>query len=311
MQASLICGLRDRGHEVAVLAEVDAPEALYVGSLAAKSAASLARAVIISRKYGPDVVLCERPQMLPASAVVASALKKPLVFHSHDMPPAWLGAKQVRWALRRISMTAAVSGVVAAAWKPYVSKVCVIHNGLTDRAVGVGSDPPLVLFAGRFVADKGVGILLDAWEMSDRLRERASLRLVGVTAQADAFADRARILGAEVVQWTRDVADHIAAADVVAVPSIHVESFGMAVLEALAAAVPVIASRTGGIPEIIGPLDRLLVSAGNAAELAHALETTIMWRKEDPALGGLCRERAGHFTVAGMVTQMEEVLGSA
>lgn len=79
-----------------------------------------------------------------------------------------------------------------------------------------------------------------------------------------------------------------AAADIVAVPS-HYESFGMAALEALACAKPVIASNVGGLPSMITDGDNgFLIPHDNPEALADRIETLF----DDPALAQRLAERA-------------------
>lgn len=79
-----------------------------------------------------------------------------------------------------------------------------------------------------------------------------------------------------------------AAADIVAVPS-HYESFGMAALEALACAKPVIASNVGGLPSMITDGDNgFLIPHDNPEALADRIETLL----DDPALAQRLAERA-------------------
>jgi glycosyltransferase involved in cell wall biosynthesis len=89
------------------------------------------------------------------------------------------------------------------------------------------------------------------------------------------LSDRFRFLG-----FRPDAPRAVQAFDVVAVPS-HVEPFGLAALEAMAAGRPVVASRVGGLPEIV--LDGrtgVLVPPRDAAALARGIAGLL----DDPAL---------------------------
>jgi glycosyltransferase involved in cell wall biosynthesis len=80
--------------------------------------------------------------------------------------------------------------------------------------------------------------------------------------------------------------------DVVAVPS-HVEPFGLASLEAMAVEVPVVASRVGGIPEVVedGATGRL-VEPRNARALADGVARLLTDPSERQAMGRRGRQRA-------------------
>jgi glycosyltransferase involved in cell wall biosynthesis len=98
--------------------------------------------------------------------------------------------------------------------------------------------------------------------------------------------------------------------DVVVVPSLWLEAFGRVVAEAMACGTPVIASRVGGIPEIL--TDRFqdyLVEPGDEADLFHALKQTIGWKDNHPELGQQCREHIlQKFNLEQMNNEIETVL---
>jgi glycosyltransferase involved in cell wall biosynthesis len=74
------------------------------------------------------------------------------------------------------------------------------------------------------------------------------------------------------VGYRADASSLIADADVCAVPSVWEEAFGLAVVEAMAQGKPVVASRVGGIPELVRDgVDGLLVPPGRPEALARAL----------------------------------------
>jgi glycosyltransferase involved in cell wall biosynthesis len=87
----------------------------------------------------------------------------------------------------------------------------------------------------------------------------------------------ARPLGEKVVFWGRkkNVAEAMAAADLFVLPSIR-EAFGLVILEAAVAGLPIIATNTGGIPEIIkNGVSGILVPPADAQALASAIETVM------------------------------------
>jgi glycosyltransferase involved in cell wall biosynthesis len=125
-------------------------------------------------------------------------------------------------------------------------------------------------FLGRLVPEKGIEVLLRAcrdlgaggWQLKLAGRapgDDAPLRaaLQGLPAQRVGFVDPASFL--------RDI-------DVLVVPSLWREPFGLTVVEAYAAGVPVIGADIGGIGEIVGAVDRsALVPAGDAPALARRM----------------------------------------
>ena len=115
-------------------------------------------------------------------------------------------------------------------------------------------------------------------------------------ARALDLANAVRFLGR-----VDDVAELLAAADVVVMPS-RQEGLGVAALEAMAAAVPVIASRVGGLPEAVRDGETgLLVAADDPTALAAAIARLAADRALATGLGaaGAARVRQ-RFTMTGM-----------
>jgi glycosyltransferase involved in cell wall biosynthesis len=168
------------------------------------------------------------------------------------------------------------------------------------RAIGVG-DAPFVFAAGRLVAKKGFGVLIDA---ADRLRSAyPALRVLiagdgDMRTELEARAQRTdgavRLLGARAQD---EVGQLAAAADVVAVPSVHdeagnVDGLPNVALEALATATPVVASDAGGLRQVIedGGTGRLVPERDPAA-LADALRWVLDHPAEAAGLGAAGRAR--------------------
>ncbi len=131
-----------------------------------------------------------------------------------------------------------------------------------------------VVFAGRIVKPKGLGVLIRAAR-----RVEAEFVICGDGFQTQAMRRLARGLGVErrvhFRGWLgeRELARELAEASVVAVPSLWPEPFGLVGIEAMAAGRPVIASTTGGIGEWLHDgVTGLAVKPGDPTALAGALE---------------------------------------
>ncbi|MEP6501841.1 MAG: glycosyltransferase [Betaproteobacteria bacterium] len=148
------------------------------------------------------------------------------------------------------------------------------------QSLGVAADARVVLFVGHLVPVKALDVLVRAWglllrDWPDTVPVR--LVLVGEGAERDALmrlaeqagvADRVTFLGARPQPV---VADWIAAADLLCLPS-HAEGSPNVVVEALASGIPVVASRVGGIPDLVDDgVNGLLVEPGRPDALAAAL----------------------------------------
>jgi glycosyltransferase involved in cell wall biosynthesis len=192
------------------------------------------------------------------------------------------------------------SGVPAA-------KIEVIHTGIeipellsraqsrTDFVIG---------HMGAFTPEKGQDVAVAAAALVRQSLPRARMVLAGEGPLLNEIRQRAP----ENVIFPGFVSDRsafFASLDVFIMPS-RSEAWGLAALEAMAHGVPVIASDTGGLPEIIEPGNGgWLVPAGDATALARA----IMVAASDPdrlrAQGQKARERARLFSVDRMVEQTD------
>jgi glycosyltransferase involved in cell wall biosynthesis len=146
------------------------------------------------------------------------------------------------------------------------------------------ADDPYVLCVGRLDDPrKNVGLLLEAFAcMPEELRARARLVLAGASGPGDAFWSRARALGLD------GRVEYVASPDMAALVRLYQqaavfalasdeEGFGVVLAEAMACAVPVVSTRSGGPDGIIteghdGFLVALDDAAGMARQLQHLLE---------------------------------------
>ncbi|MGH9071500.1 MAG: glycosyltransferase family 4 protein, partial [Acidimicrobiales bacterium] len=136
--------------------------------------------------------------------------------------------------------------------------------------------PPLRLaFVGRLVPEKGLDVLLGAMSLAVGRGLDARLEVVGAGPEEERLRSMAAALG-DRVSWCgalppREVGAHLVAAHALVVPSRR-EGMGLVALEALAHGRPVVASRVGGLVEVLrDSADGLLVEPGDEGVLADAL----------------------------------------
>src|SRR5664280_366307 len=118
----------------------------------------------------------------------------------------------------------------------------------------IPEDSPIVGVVARLEAEKGHRVLLEAWPLVQAVHPEAWLLIVGEGSERNSLEAEAASLGiSDHVAFTgrrEDVPAVTAALDVAVLPSYR-EAQGLSVLEAMALSRPVVASRVGGIPEMI------------------------------------------------------------
>jgi glycosyltransferase involved in cell wall biosynthesis len=191
----------------------------------------------------------------------------------------------------------------------------VAHPGVAiarPRPQSTPGDAPTIGIAARLEPVKGLDTLLHAVAALRERRPGFTVQIAGSgSAQASLVALRDRLRLEDTVEflgWRGDLAALHAGWDVFALPSRH-EGFGLAALEAMAAGLPVVASRTGGVPELVEDgVTGVLVEPADVAGLAAALERLIADPDLRRRMGAAARTRAQqHFGVARMGSAIEAV----
>jgi len=174
--------------------------------------------------------------------------------------------------------------------------------GLTDEV--------LIVHASNLRTVKRVDLLLEA---AAGIRTREDFRLL-ILAGGDFTPFQAQVnrlrLGDRLIvrQRVMDIEDYLSAADLGFFTS-DMESFCLSILEAMNFHVPSVATRVGGVPEVMtGADDGLLVSAGDVAGLTAALESLITDGARRAAMGEVAHARARRLFSAEAVVPRYEAL---
>ncbi len=157
---------------------------------------------------------------------------------------------------------------------------------------------------------KGYQYLLEAAALLKRQGYQLQYRFAGEGSQREALQNLATDLGLkeEVVfeGFVSDIPGFLASIDVFVLPSLH-EGMGVAILEAMAAAKPVVGTTVGGIPElVVDGVTGLLVPPRNASALADAI-SRLLSDKDLPTRMGVsgCQRVQTDFTMEQTAKQVE------
>jgi glycosyltransferase involved in cell wall biosynthesis len=263
---------------------------------------SEARAVAVSAARvartarGFDVVLSFSLHAHLEVALGARLARTPVVVEVVDIVVPGFGRRLLRAASALATLTTANSAATASTLGPRAADVVVVHPGVdVDRFSPGPADPevraalggvdgrPLVGIVGRVDPEKGVDVLARALARATGPAREAGLAVVGDVAVgvpssgAAVRADAERLLGDRVrfVGRRDDVPAVHRALDVLVNASVA-EPFGRSVLEAMASGTPVVATRSGGIPEFVEDgVTGVLVPPGDDRALADALDRVL------------------------------------
>jgi glycosyltransferase involved in cell wall biosynthesis len=297
--------------------------AKYLG-LAGRAAGPTRRADVIYGHY-----------LFPTGAIAAGwgrMLNVPWVLTAHGQDVANLSRPSVRRATA--PAVSGASGIIAvsrylatelrASGLP-LPPVTVANMGVDmqrfvpgDRAAArarlrLAPEGEIVLFVGGLTARKNPLVLLQAFARVRAQRPRARLVLVGGGPLRGAIVAGVRRLGLDdVVILTgavpnTEVVDWMAACDLLALPSL-VEPLGVVALEALASGRPVVATRVGGVSEIVpAPRAGALVNPSDPVDVAAALVRVL----DAPPRPEVCREAAMPNSIDRQAAKVEAALMAA
>jgi phosphatidylinositol alpha-mannosyltransferase len=253
------------------------------GSVApiAPDAAAARRTIDALRDIRPDVVHLHEPVVPGPTLTLLLGAEVPTVSTHHisgDVGREW-AMPALRTQMHRIAARVAVSeSARQTAFDAYGGDYEVWWNGIdTARARAadaIRSDRPTVLFVGRHEARKGLRVLVDAWDGIDR---DAILWVIGAGPETEAL----RLRGVPGIEWLGRVDDdqrdaRLRGATVFCAPALGGESFGVVLLEGMAAGAMIVASDIDGYRNVAThERDALLTPPGDVEALRSTLRRAL------------------------------------
>lgn len=272
--------------------------------------------------FEPDVLHLHEP-LIPSLSLLAlwNAESVPCVGTFHASAEASAGYRIARSILERAARRLALRTAVSDAARALVSRYFPGEYVITPNGVDVkrfAEAKPLdslpagkkVLFFGRLDRRKGLEVVIQAMT---RLRDLDATLIVGGTGPEEKSAHRlaeqlqirAQFLG-DVAE--EDVARLYRSVDVYVAPGLGGESFGVVLLEAMAAGTPVVCSSLPGFREVAGQA-AALVPADQPGPLADAIRDVLRGWGEELARKG--KARAGSFDWSRLAVGVEDLYGRA
>ncbi|NOY77688.1 MAG: glycosyltransferase [Calditrichaeota bacterium] len=319
-------GLRDRGHRISLicrpgteLARRAAEDGFPVFTMSFRGdfdPVSILKAAKILRKLRPDGILTNMDKELRIAGLAAKIVGVPVVLprRGSDYP-------LKNHLAYRFSYTKLATAVLAnsestkrtllknAPWLP-PQRVRVIYNGINPEPYlsppkknlreewGISENDFVVGFVGQLDERKGIQDLLEGFRQFVETRKEATLFLCGAGPLQSKVEQFARENGLEsrikLAGFRNDIPEVMKMIDVLVLPSLW-EGFGIVVIEAMAAARPVIVSRASNLPEIVSEREGILVPPHAPQELARAFERLAAQPDLRRKLGKNGRERVQRF----------------
>lgn len=295
--------------------------------------AALVRLYRWMRAEAPDIVHGMLFHAYVIGTLTARAARVPVVVASRRSLSNFKAGKAHYWIAERwvnrltdlvIANSEAVRQDVVAREGLRPEEVTVIYNGLEieefrivprgelRRELEISESWPVVAVVANFIHYKGHGYFLEAWATIRERYPRAVALLIGdgrLRASMEKEATTRSLGGSVRFLGTRhDVPELLALSDLLVHPSLE-EGFSNAIIEAMAAGRPVVATRVGGNPEAVEDgVTGLLVPARDSAGLAEA----VLWLLDRPdtlrRFGEEGRRRAeACFSMRRVIEQYEEI----
>lgn len=153
------------------------------------------------------------------------------------------------------------------------------------QKLGIPLDKPVVVYIGRLVPEKGIDLLLDAWAA---VQSQAHLLIIGKGELDGMIRERVQkdyVGSVEVLGPKTNVVEYLQAADIWTLPS-RTEGLPLSLLEAMACGLPVVASRVGGIPDVVKDgVNGLLIPPEDTVALADRLQHAVKLDESVQELG--------------------------
>jgi len=294
----------------------------------------------VIKEYKADVVHCHGYKAGVVGRLAGMLAGCPRVYTVHNfILPMAMPAK--RWVLGKVEcvLSRYTQGIITVSHalkeelvqncRIPAGKIHVVHNGIpfynslntgdTDfdhnlrRRLNIETDTILVGTVARLIPSKGIDYLLDAIPLVINHIKNVHFVVMGSGPHEQKLVRKALQLGIQdnitFLGYVNDIRNYINALDIFVLPSLS-EGLGISVIEAMAAGKPVIATRVGGIPEIVNHDDNgYLVPPSDARELAMAiiyLAANPQIRKDYGQRG--CRDVRKRFSVDKMVDRTAEIL---
>jgi glycosyltransferase involved in cell wall biosynthesis len=261
------------------------------------------RLVRLMKRNGTTLLHAHTPRSLMVARAAAMVSGLPLIYHVHSPTSRdstrplrnWLNHASERLCLTGVDRLITVSHSLAGQMRHVgieASRIVTVPNGvpivspLPNRSAP--EDSWTIGTVALFRPRKGLEVLLTSLAKLKHRQIKFRLRAVGPFESEDYRLGINRLVNqlgidtdVDFVGFTRDVHAELRQMDLFVLPSLFGEGLPMVVLEAMAAGVPVVATRVEGVPEAVRDgVDGVLAEAADADDLARAMRVVVESREQ-------------------------------
>jgi spore coat protein SA len=239
---------------------------------------------------GDALYVHNRPECASVLATVAKKREITIVLHMHNSHLKRASKAQLR-ALKQtpiVFCSEFLREEIQRAIPDHFEHTYVIRNGADGRKFRTEARPkrwrPTIIFSGRLVDYKGVHVLLEAMQVLKSRGVSARCQVVGGAGfgaqRSTAYVRKLERMCPENTELlgyksSDKLAELLRQADIFCCPSIWNDPFPLAPIEAMACGLPIVASKTGGIPEALAFGGGLMVPPNYPEALANALQRVV------------------------------------
>jgi sugar transferase (PEP-CTERM/EpsH1 system associated) len=332
-RSTVVC-LKQAG---AFAARISAPEVSIeaLGWRGGNSPALVLRLARLIRRHRPDIVHTRNAEAFFYGFLATRLARVPALIHSEHGRT--FNDRPIRFTIQRMmarhtDALFAVSAQLRDDLERYVGipaeRVPVLYNGVdldrfalptrADARARLGIDAPgfVVGSVGRLVAVKNYPLLLRAAERARKTIPTLQVALIGDGPERGALETLARELGMQesvfFLGHRENVTELLPGLDAFVLPSVS-EGLSNTLLEAMAARVPVMATRVGGNAEVIGaPTEGILIASGDERALQEGLLRLALDAELRAAFAAAGRARVEtQFSMAAMIASYERFYSAA
>jgi glycosyltransferase involved in cell wall biosynthesis len=280
--------------------------------------------------WSPFAIALSYFNRIPSIFHIRLALGEKIIFHKQDT-----------YAISKINRFIAISNHILETWSYSFhlspSQIQVIYNGTNPEKFKPATDykqlqkewkisqtTKVISYIGRLDPEKGIETFLKACALTIAdFKIPLKIFLAGIPVAHRTEQDKQqyqihlRDLIAELkIENNVEFLGHMKTtsplyqlSDLTVLPSLYSEPFGRSIIESMACGTPVLASKIGGIPEILfNEFEDLMFTPGDERELSIKINTFINWRENQKELGKKSREHVlNKFTLHQTISQIEEL----